>query len=83
MLTVLPRRYMDSRMKKLTTWLRPVARPAPPVPIPKPKMNTGSSAIFRMPPVTRPTMAKLALPSYRRMLFITRLDIMKGAASRI
>ena len=63
MLTVLPRRYMDSKMPKLTSWLRPVARPAPPVPIPSPKIKTGSRAMLRMPPVTRPTMAKLALPS--------------------
>ena len=62
-LTVRPRRNMDSRMPKLTHWLRAVARPAPPVPMPNPKMNTGSSAMFSKPPVTRPIMAKLALPS--------------------
>ena len=50
-------------MPKLMHWLRAVARPAPPVPMPNPKMNTGSSAMFSKPPVTRPIMAKLALPS--------------------
>ena len=62
-LTVLPRRNMDSRMQKLMLWLRAVAMPAPAVPSPNPKMNTGSSTIFSTPPVTRPIMAKLALPS--------------------
>ena len=62
-LTVLPRRNMDSRMQKLMVWLRAVARPAPAVPMPSPKMNSGSSAMFSKPPVTRPIMAKLALPS--------------------
>ena len=62
-LTVLPRRNMESRMQKLMVWLRAVARPAPAVPMPSPKMNSGSSAMFSRPPVTRPIMAKLALPS--------------------
>ena len=82
-LTVLPRRNMESRMKKLMHWLSAVARPAPPVPILNTKMKSGSSTMLSTPPVTRPIMAKLALPSYRRMLFITRLDIISGAANRM
>ena len=62
-LTVLPRRNMESRMQKLMLWLRAVAVPAPPVPMPRPKMKTGSSTMLSTPPVTRPIMAKLALPS--------------------
>jgi len=38
---------MDSRMQKLMLWLRAVAMPAPAVPSPNPKMNTGSSTIQR------------------------------------
>ena len=70
-------------MPKLMVWLRAVAMPAPAVPNPKANMNSGSSAMFRSPPVTSPTMARFALPSYRRMLFITRLEIISGAASRM
>lgn len=33
------------------------------VPKPRPKMKTGSSTMLSTPPVTRPIMAKLALPS--------------------
>ena len=62
-LTVLPRRNMESRMQKLMLWLRAVAIPAPAVPSPNTNMNSGSSAMFSTPPVTRPIMAKLALPS--------------------
>ena len=62
-LTVLPRKNINSRMQKLTPWLSAVATPAPAVPIPKPKISTGSSRIFRMPPVTSPIMARFALPS--------------------
>ena len=54
---------MDSRMQKLMLWLRAVAIPAPAVPSPNTNMNSGSSAMFNTPPVTRPIMAKLALPS--------------------
>ena len=64
-------------------WLSAVAIPAPAVPSPSPNMNSGSSAMFSSPPVTSPIMARFALPSYRRMLFMTRLEIISGAASRI
>ena len=46
-----------------TAWLSTVAMAAPFTPMPSPKMNSGSSAMFNRPPVTRPIMAKLALPS--------------------
>ena len=74
---------MDSRMPKLMVWLRAVAMPAPAVPRPSPNMNSGSRAMFSSPPVTRPIMARFALPSYRRMLFITRLEIIRGPANRM
>ena len=54
---------MDSRMQKLMLWLRAVAMPAPAVPRLKPNIKMGSSTMFSTPPVTRPIMAKFALPS--------------------
>ena len=36
-----------------------------------------------MPPVVIPTMASMAFPWERRMLFITKEHIIKGAANKI
>ena len=56
---------------------------APAVPKPKVKMNSGSSPMFKTPPVAMPTMASAALPSPRRMLFITKDAHITGAAYRM
>ena len=66
------------RMKKLTSWLRDVAMAAPAVPRPRVKMKTGSRMMLSTPPVVMPTMAKAALPSLLRRLFITNEAHMNG-----
>ena len=52
-----PRVQPASRMQKLTNWLMTVAIAAPAMPIPNTKMNSGSSAMLRMPPAAMPTIA--------------------------
>ena len=74
---------MESRMLQLISWLRPVAMAAPAMPRRNPKMSSGSSTMFRMPPVVRPIMASEALPSNRRMLFMVKLLAIKGEASKM
>ena len=70
-------------MAKEVYWDNAVAKPAPAMPISSTKMNRGSRAMFRIPPVVRPIMARVAIPSYRRMLLSTQLAVMAGAANRI
>ena len=49
-------------MPKLTIWLAMVAMAAPEIPIPNPKIKSGSKIIFKIPPVVIPTAAKVAFP---------------------
>lgn len=52
-----PRVQPTSRMQKLTNWLMTVAIAAPAMPMWKTKINSGSSAMLRMPPAAMPTIA--------------------------
>ena len=70
-------------MQKLTHWLRTVARAAPPMPMRKVKMKSGSSAMLSSPPVHSPHIASTASPSARRMLLSTKEEHITGAPSRI
>ena len=69
--------------QKLKNWLMMVARAAPPVPMPKPKMKTGSSITLRAAPEKMPIMPNTALPWKRNWLLSTRAPIMKGEPMRI
>ena len=51
-----PLKNIDKSMKKEMNWLNAVAIAAPAVPKPKTKMNSGSRAMFKIPPVVMPTM---------------------------
>ena len=49
--------HWKNRMQKLTHWLMTVAAAAPEIPMRRPKMNTGSRIMFKIPPVVIPAMA--------------------------
>jgi len=49
--------HWKNRMQKLTHWLMTVAAAAPEMPMRRPKMNTGSRIMFKIPPVVIPAMA--------------------------
>ena len=49
--------YIREALQKLINWESPVAKAAPAVPIPRVKINSGSRAIFKRPPMVIPTMA--------------------------
>ena len=80
---VFPATNHESRMLKLTHWLRAVAIAAPAMPMSNVKMNSGSSSRLRMPPDVSPTMASRAFPSARRMLLSRKDAAMTGAANRM
>ena len=71
------------RMAILMYWETAVEIPAPRTPSLRTKIRNISPKMFKIPPEARPSIAKKAFPSYRRMLFITQLDAMAGAAIRI
>ena len=54
--------YFWNLDQKLMGWLRAVARPAPAVPMPSPKMNSGSRTILRTAPVVMPIIEQKVLP---------------------
>ena len=60
-----------------------VAIPAPAIPISKVKIRSGSRIILRIPPVAMPIIASFAIPSKRRILFITNEVVIAGAAIKI
>ena len=60
-----------------------VAMPAPDIPKLNPNMSIGSKIIFSIPPVVKPIIAKVALPSYLRILLQTQDITIAGAARKI
>ena len=61
-----------------TIWPMMVARAAPAIPIPKPKMNRGSRIVLRMAPVKVQIMENRGLPSARIRLEPPVVRIKKG-----
>ena len=61
--TVIWMQNIERRIRKLMICERQVDSPAPDTPIPKPNIRIGSPIIFRIPPVVRPIIAYIALPS--------------------
>ena len=64
-------------------WLIIVEIPAPDIPRLKPNINIGSIIILSIPPVVRPIIAKVALPSYLNMLLHTQDITIAGAARKM
>ncbi len=60
-----------------------VEMPAPVTPSEKRPIRSQSPKILSIPPVVSPTIANVALPSYRRILLSTQLQVIKGAAHSI
>ena len=60
-----------------------VAIAAPPAPICKPKINTGSRIIFTMEPVTEPIIAAVACPSVRSRFVGAKDKITNGEPKAI
>ena len=70
-------------MAQDTIWLSMVAAAAPAMPQPNPKMNSGSSSMFKMPPEIWPTMLSRLSPSARRHCPKAMLHAENGPPSRM
>ena len=72
-----------SRVQNPAHWLRAVARAAPSVPMPSPKMKSGSRATFSRLPAPSPSMDNVARPSAFMATLSTKEAEKMGADSKM